>query len=122
MSFGSAWASICSINSLILAVSFSSMGIGGFCTVAVGLGKGIWPGSLRGESSWTPKTCRAANHPTSKPTLRGLSSHHVFVGKRISGWQADYKLLGFHYRSLKFNRVLRVSGFLNRNFVDGFVG
>ena len=52
----------------------------------------------------------------------GLLGHHIFAGKRISGWQADYKLLGFHYRSLKFNRVLGVSGFLNRNFVDGFVG
>ena len=31
-------------------------------------------------------------------------------------------MLGLHYRSLKFNRVLGVSGFLNRDFVDGFMG
>ena len=46
------------------------MGVGGFYTTAAGLGKGIWPGSLRRESSGTPKTCRATNHPASKPILR----------------------------------------------------
>ena len=28
---------------------------------------------------------------------------------------------GFHYKSLRFNGVLGVSGFLNGDFVDGFV-
>ena len=31
-------------------------------------------------------------------------------------------MLGFHCRSLKFNRVLEVSGLLNGDFLDGFVG
>ena len=70
VSSGSAWASICSTSSLILAVSSSSMGAGGFYTIVAVLGKGIWPGSLRGESSGTPKSCRAANHLASKPILR----------------------------------------------------
>ena len=52
----------------------------------------------------------------------GLPVHHFFAGKRVSGWQVDYKLLCFHCRSLRFNRVLRVSGLLNGDFVDGFVG
>ena len=52
----------------------------------------------------------------------GLSGHHFFTGKRVSGWQVDYKLLGFHYRSLKFNRVLGVSRLLNGDFMDGSVG
>ena len=52
----------------------------------------------------------------------GLPGHHIFMGKRVSGWQVDYELLGLHYRSLKFSRVLGVSGFFNRDFVDGFVG
>ena len=59
----STWASICSTSSLMLTVSSSSMGTEGLCTAATVLGKGIWPGSLRGESSRTPKTCRAVNHP-----------------------------------------------------------
>ena len=70
VSFDSAWASICSTNSPILAVSSSLTGAGGFYTIIAVLGKGIWPGSLRGESSGTPKSCRAANHPASKPILR----------------------------------------------------
>ena len=37
-----------------------------------------------------------------------LPGHHFFTGKKVSGWQVDYKLLGFHYRSLRFNGVLRV--------------
>ena len=52
----------------------------------------------------------------------GLLGHHFFAGKRVSGWQVDYKLLGFHCKSLKFNRVLEVSGLLNRDFMDGFLG
>ena len=52
----------------------------------------------------------------------GLPGHHIFTGKRISGWQVGYKLLGLHYRSLKFNKVLGVSGVLNKDFVDSFVG
>ena len=67
VSSGSAWASICSTSSLILAVPSSLMGAGGFCMAVVVLGKGIWPGSLRGESSRTPRACRAANHPASNP-------------------------------------------------------
>ena len=51
-----------------------------------------------------------------------LPGHHIFVGKRINGLQVGYKLFGFHYRSPRFNRVLGVNGFLNRDFVDGFVG
>ena len=31
-------------------------------------------------------------------------------------------MFGFHYRSLRFNGVLGVSGFSNKDFVDGFVG
>ena len=31
-------------------------------------------------------------------------------------------MFGFHYRSLRFNGVLGVSGFLNKDFMDGFVG
>ena len=52
----------------------------------------------------------------------GLPGHHFFAGKRVSGWQVNYKLLGFHCRSLKFNRVLEVNGLLNKDFMDGFVG
>ena len=52
----------------------------------------------------------------------GLLGHHIFAGKRINGWQVGYKLLGLHYRSLRFSRVLKVSGFLNRDFMDGLVG
>ena len=50
-----------------------------------------------------------------------LLGHHFFMGKGFGGWQVDYKLLGFHYRSLRFNGVLGASGFLNGDFVDGFV-
>ena len=70
VSSGSACASIRSTSSFILAVSSSSMGTRGSCTVAVGLGKGIWPGSLIGEFLGTPKIYRAANHPASKSILR----------------------------------------------------
>ena len=52
----------------------------------------------------------------------GFLGHHFFVRKRVGGWQVDYKLLGFHCRSLRFNRVLGVSELLNGDFVDGFVG
>ena len=52
----------------------------------------------------------------------GIPGHHFFTEKRVSGSQVNYKLLGFHYRSLRFNGVLGVSGFLNRDIVDGFVG
>ena len=31
-------------------------------------------------------------------------------------------MLGLHYRSLRFSRVLKLSGFLNRDFMDGLVG
>ena len=53
---------------------------------------------------------------------QGLPGHHIFMGKGVSSWQVDYELLGFHCRSLGFNVVLRVSGFLNGDFMDGFVG
>ena len=52
----------------------------------------------------------------------GLPGHHVFKGKRVSSWQGSYELFGFHCRGLKFNVVLGVNGFLDRDFVDGFVG
>ena len=52
----------------------------------------------------------------------GLLGHHFFTGKRVNGWQVDYKLPGFHCRSLRFNGFLRVNGFLNGDLVDGFVG
>ena len=52
----------------------------------------------------------------------GLLDHHFFTRKGVSSWQIDYELLGFHCRSLGFNVVLRVSGFLNGDFMDGFVG
>ena len=52
----------------------------------------------------------------------GLLDHHFFMRKGVSSWQIDYELLGFHCRSLGFNVVLRVSGFLNGDFMDGFVG
>ena len=52
----------------------------------------------------------------------GFLGHHFFTGKRVSGWQVDYKLLGFHCKSLRFNGVFGVSGFLDGDFVDGFVG
>ena len=52
----------------------------------------------------------------------GLPDHHFFTRKRASSWQLYYELLGFHCRSLSFNRVLGVSGFLNEGFVDGLVG
>ena len=52
----------------------------------------------------------------------GLLGHHFFTRKGVNSWQIDYELLGFHYRSLGFNVVLGVSGFLNRDFMDGFVG
>ena len=63
------WALICSTSTLMLAVSSSSMGTGGFYMAAARLGKGIWLGSLRGESLGTLKTYSAANHLASKPTL-----------------------------------------------------
>ena len=53
---------------------------------------------------------------------QGLPGHHFFTGKRVSSWQVDYELLGFHCRSLRFSGVLGVSGLLNGGFVDGFVG
>ena len=56
----------------MLAVSSSSIGARGFCTVGVELGKGIWLGSLRGEFLGTPKAYKVANQPSSKPSLRAL--------------------------------------------------
>ena len=52
----------------------------------------------------------------------GLLGHHFFTGKKVSSWQVYYDLLGFHCRSLSFNGVLGVSGFLNRGFMDGLMG
>ena len=103
VSSGSAWASICSTSYLILAVSSSSMDAGGFCTVAVVLGKGIWHGSLRGESSGTPKTCRAVNHPTSNPILRAW----VTTGSTEFSTLANPSL--YHFSSQASKATLRLA-------------
>ena len=56
----------------------------------------------------------------------GLLGHHVFVKKGLGVWQisyVNYKMLGFLYGSLGFNRVLGLSGFLDGNFfLDRFMG
>ena len=49
----------------------------------------------------------------------GLPGHHVFAEKGIGGRQVGYfnrKMLGFRNMGLGFNRVLEVSGSLNKSF------